>query len=413
MTDLPRQGAWITALLLAAATAFAACGDSRAPAGGFEIDTVNGIVTAINQGDGAWGGDGWEVGEAVRIGDDPDAEGAYAFGNISGLTVGGDGRIFVADGQAREVRVFASDGSFLFQFGRPGEGPGEFIAVDALARDPEGHVIARDPRLFRVTRFTADGAYVSDFRLRRPFPQFSDGLGFHVADDGTIYDRLTVSLGVDSADSLALATYTSTGEPLELLVAAVSPKRLVDVLVDGLPHMGMPVPFSPHPSVAVAPDGVIARTLGDAYSIDVLQRDGSVARTVRRELPPTPVTDAERDSSLAAMREAVAEYTDGGRLEDFEFPSVKAAITLLMSDAAGNWWVGADPAPHAPADTMLFDVFERDGRYLGQVAVPFRPIEIGADYIAGVATDELGVQSVVVAPLIKDGTGSFAEGLDR
>lgn len=402
MRTCPERHDRFAYFFLAAAT-LTACGDGGARDAGFAVDTLDGVITATNHGGGVWGADaGWRLRTPVRIGDDPLAEDPYAFGSITGLTVAPGGRIFVADGQAREVRAFSPDGTFLFRFGRSGEGPGEFGALDALARDPEGRIVARDPRLFRITRFTEEGAYVSDVRLQRPFLQFSNGLGLHITEDGTIYDRVTVSLGVESADSLALATYAATGEPLDLIVTTVSPRRTAEVTVDGVPYMGMPIPFSPQASVTVGPDGVIARALGEAYSFDLLQRSGAVVRTIRRDLPPVPITTWERDSSLTVMRERVVELTDNGQLEDFEFPSVKAAITLLMADAAGNWWVSADPAPHAPADTMLFDVFERDGRFLGQVAVPFRPIEIGADYIAGVATDELDVQSIVVAPLIKD-----------
>ena len=52
-----------------------------------------------------------EIGEA-------EGDAAYLFGRVSGLALDADGRIYVADGQANEVRVFAPDGTHLFSFGR-------------------------------------------------------------------------------------------------------------------------------------------------------------------------------------------------------------------------------------------------------------------------------------------------------
>lgn len=390
---------------LALTATLAACAAEAAPAaGGFTVDTIAGVVHLTNSGTGLWPvGQEWRLGSPVRIGADPMAEEAYAFGDISGVTVADDGRIYVADGQASEVRAFSPTGAFLFRFGRSGEGPGEFAAIDALARTPDGDIVARDPRSFRVTRFSPEGEYRSDFRIRRPFPQYGGGLGFAIDRTGRVYDRLSITLGIESDDSLAILRYAPDGTLQDTLIVATSPRRYVSVVKDGVPQMGMAVPFTAFASAAVGPDGTIARTHGSRYSFDLLDADGDVARTVSRDLQPAAISAAERDSTLTAMRESAREYTDGGQLEDFEFPTTKAAITHLRADALGNWWVAANNAANRLAPPGKFDVFDAEGRFLGTVEVPFRPLEIGSDYIAGVSIDELGVQSVVVAPLIKAG----------
>jgi hypothetical protein len=392
-----------TAMILVLPLAMPACSDEPAPvAGGFSVDTVGGVVHLANSGAGQWSpGMEWRLGEPVRIGADPMAEEAYAFGDVGGVTVAADGRIYVADGQAKEVRVFSPTGTFLFRFGRSGEGPGEFNAIDALARTPDGDIVARDPRLFRVTRFTSDGEYKSDFRIQRPFPQYGGGLGFAIDRAGTVHDRLSITLGIESDDSLAVIRYAPGGIVRDTLIVAVSPRRYVSVVKDGVPQMGMAVPFTAFASAAVGPDGTIARTRGVRYSFDLLDREGAIARTISRDVQPAAVTAAERDSTLTAMRESAREYSDGGQLEDFEVPATKAAITHLRADTEGNWWVGANYAANRLVAPGRFDVFDPDGHYLGRVDVPFRPIEIGDDYVAGVSIDELGVQAVVVAPLIK------------
>lgn len=380
----------------------AACASGEGGHGaGVTIDTVAGVVHVTNAGAGVWAEAGWRVGSPVRIGGDAMAEEEYAFGNIAGLTVGPDRRIYVADGQALEVRVYSASGEFLFRFGRSGEGPGEFGAVDALARSPGGDILARDPQLFRVTRFSPEGEYVSQFRIERPFPQYAEGRGFFVDDDGIVYDRLSTTLGIESDDSLTLVRYSPEGSVLDSVLAAQSPKRNVTVLKDGQPYMGLTLPFASFGSATVGPRGAIARSTGDAYTFDLLQPDGTVTRTISRDVRPVPVTAAERDSALTSMREVVRRYADGGQLENFELPETKAAITRLMADAEGNWWVAANGAANRLTPPDRFDVFDPEGRYLGSVDMPLVPLEIGADYVAGVTTDELGVQAVAVAPLIK------------
>ncbi|HEX9699387.1 MAG TPA: 6-bladed beta-propeller, partial [Acidobacteriota bacterium] len=48
---------------------------------------------------------------------------SFGLGNVA---VDEMGRIYVLDTRNSEVRVFDRDGGYLFAFGRPGEGPGDF-----------------------------------------------------------------------------------------------------------------------------------------------------------------------------------------------------------------------------------------------------------------------------------------------
>jgi hypothetical protein len=400
--ELTRRRVAPCALLAVVLTIAGCAGDADGGTAGVVVDTIGDIVRVTNIGPGAWrDGDTWRLGRIVRIGAEPLADDPYAFGSITGITVADDGRIYVADGQALEIRVFSAAGEFLNRFGRSGEGPGEFGAIDALALTPEGEILARDPRQFRVTRFDPQGTYISQFAIRRPYQQYGAGLGFAVDRSGVIYDRLSISLGIESDDSLAIVRYEPDGTLHDTVHVAQSPRRLVNVVKDGRLVMGMSIPFSASATAVVGPDGTIARTGGGQYEFDLLAEDGAVRRTIVRDVEPVPVTATDRDSTLARMRERAREFADGGQLEEFAFPSAKAAITHMSEDSEGHWWVGASGASSRLVPPDSYDVFDSEGRLLGTVDVPFLPIEIGADYIAGVATDELGVQSVAVARLIR------------
>jgi hypothetical protein len=93
-----RRAAVAAIATIAAAAALmllmSACGDDGGSASSdVRVDTVGGIIRLTNTGPGAWGPDeAWRLGDEVRIGADPAAEEAFAFGDITGLTVAADGR---------------------------------------------------------------------------------------------------------------------------------------------------------------------------------------------------------------------------------------------------------------------------------------------------------------------------------
>lgn len=59
-----------------------------------------------------------------------------------GIAVARDGRIFVADRTLYQVRVFAPDGSPLFEFGERGTEPGQFDNLSDLGLSPDGRTVA-------------------------------------------------------------------------------------------------------------------------------------------------------------------------------------------------------------------------------------------------------------------------------
>src|SRR5680860_846938 len=105
----------------------------------FRVDTLeNGVVSVVNDGTGAWdGSDSWTAVEDLRLGV-VQGEGPTQFAVISGIAVDSVDRIFVAEAQAKEIRVFKRDGSVSHIIGQKGEGPGEFLVPYGLKLDNQG-----------------------------------------------------------------------------------------------------------------------------------------------------------------------------------------------------------------------------------------------------------------------------------
>ncbi len=114
---------------------------------------------------------------------------AYAAGKPTGLGLGPDGRLYVADTHYSRVLVYEADGTPAGEFGSRGEGPGQFqlptdVAVDAAGFIYVGEYGGND----RISKFSPQREFLFSFggpdagpaRLQRP-------QSLLVAPDGTLW----------------------------------------------------------------------------------------------------------------------------------------------------------------------------------------------------------------------------------
>ncbi len=344
------------------------------------------------------------VGEILlRLGT-AEGEGPASFGRIGALDMDED-RVYVADAQALEVRVFSREGDFLFTFGREGEGPGEFRAVDGLVVEPGGSIMVRDPRLSRASRFAPDGTYLESHSLQRPFIQFSDGTTLWMAADGRLFDRVVLSTTVGEPDRLAALVHTPDRMRVDTVLLLKHRTPTVLAVRDGRPVGGLRVPFAAQPFVAVDAAGRVASGIGDAYRIEVRDAGGSLRRVITREMTGGAIPTREWRAAEEELRRRAEQMFPGARLSEVERPDRYPVIARLLADDRGHWWVGryreeedpGDPATGLPTE---YDVLDPDGRFLGTVELPpLRLFRIRDDLVAGVEVDAFGVERVVLLPL--------------
>ena len=145
----------------------AACASAEPP-----DDTVPTLVGTVDLEIGAEGG-----------------EAPYLFGRVSGLAADAEGRIFVADAQADEIRVFDRDGVFAYAFGGAGQGPGELGSPCCLSFGPGGLLWVRDVGNSRYQGFDVrDGRhdYQASLTMRQRSPGLYARLDFD--DQGNLID---------------------------------------------------------------------------------------------------------------------------------------------------------------------------------------------------------------------------------
>ena len=397
-------GAWrmriAWTLILAPGVFIAGCDPAASGSGDVVRDTIDGVEHVTSTGPGAWAeGAGWRVDSAgTAIGAMEGAD-PYVFGQISAVAVASDRRIWVADAQAREIRVFSETGEFRQRVGRDGEGPGEFRHVGGLARAPDG-VGAMDGRLGRVTVFDASGEVVRLLRLQRSYMILESHAVMTFDPAGRFFDRARLSAR-PGMDSIGAIVYGSEGEVVDTVFLATVAQDQLFLERDGVPLMSVPRPYAPRPSLAFGPDGAAYLARGAEYRVDVFSPAGDTVRVIHRPVERPPVTAAERDSALARIERVFEEQ--GGRVPPgTELPERKPAILGLEVDVEGNLWVRA-PGPSGSGQ-FQWSVHDPEGRYLGDVTTPVMAVDqIGRDFVAGTTRDELGVPRAVVLPLLKGG----------
>lgn len=373
-----------------------------------QVDTVGDTITVRTLAGSEWGAA--ELVPEWRIGA---LEGAdhEIFGQIVGLTIDAADNIYIYDRQVPALRKYAPDGRYLATFGREGGGPGEYANSDGgLAALADGRIVLRDPGNARFTVYTPDGEYLESWPARGG--TFTSTPIFPSADGG-FYNPVS-----GRGQPMRLVRYTPDGTPGDSLPI---PDRQVEratvrAQVEGASQTWS-VPFSETALWTWHPEGYYLSALSGRYAIDLLHRDRRVLR-IAKDVEPVPVTSEERAAEDDRVSRAMRRLDPSWRWNGPPIPQTKPILRRLYAGQDGRIWAllhqpgervadqerepspdGRPPVPQFREPTV-FDVFEKDGRYLGRVAAPAafstspRPIFRG-DNVWSTERDEFGVQYVV------------------
>ena len=378
-------GAW-----LVAATACITDRGVRASFGVPDSADAELIVTTVAAWDTARP---WTVeSEAIaRIGE-MDGDAPYLFQGVVGVEVLEDGRIAVADGLSREIRFFDAQGTHLLTFGGAGEGPGEFASIEWLGRCGVG-LFVMDPRSARVTVLSLQGELVETFPLRDP----DTGRTTYDARCGPDGQMLFNAWGeldaprefeVFSEESLLRLWDPGSQRAVEL-GRYVSAERLQ------AGRTIWPHPFGRAVVFALDHDRVLIGR-SERLQVEVRNFDGELTRIFRGP-----------DLDLSLPGEALGRYRSAEvsrpdsllrqrlEAEGAAMPDSVPAYRRFLVDPLRNLWLERFEGPFEVAPRQ-WGVFSDDGVFLGHVTMPeaFRLMDVTADLLAGVATDELGVERI-------------------
>jgi hypothetical protein len=164
--------------------------------------------------------------------------------------------------------------------------------------------------------------------------------------------------------------------------------------------------FGKGPPSAVAGDRFFYGSQ-DSYEIQVFHQSGDLVQIIRRDIPPTPVTDDHVDAAMEEMIEG-ADNDDQARefrrmFREAPIPDLHPAHGAIYADLLGWLWVEEYRLPGEEARHTT--IFDPEGKMVGSVILPegFRVFEIGEDYILGRSFDELGVEYLQMYELTRPG----------
>jgi hypothetical protein len=389
----------------AAAMGLAACGGADGEWQGSVTDSA-GVEIVSNTGDGMWDPDeGWTVRQELVIGT-AEGEAEYQFGQIAGIDVGSDGRLYVLDQQAREVRVYSPEGEFIATMGQAGAGPGELSqAAGPLFVGPGDTVRVPDALQPRITRYTPAGEPAGSY----PLPM-ADGIPvrwMEAPDQDLVQQSMIMQL-----------PNQQEVEPKNLILRRGPSGEVEDTLLE-LPigetvNLAGDQPsirlFEPEPVWAIGLEGQVFYGNNSEYSVNVRSPEGDLTRIIRKPGERRPITDSDA-AELRRIIEGL--WADQGlppqamemMSQALSFADHYPAYANIMGGPEGTLWVQGVQTPDELASqgqtfdiqdlgSATWEVFDAQGRLLGTVSMPgrFTPLAFIDDAFYGVLRDELDVQ---------------------
>lgn len=396
----------------------AACADGpdspdAAAAWSTTVDALpDGTPRVVNTPPAGGGVPGFRVVEELRIGT-VDGGGPASFGQLRGLVVTDEGLVAVLDAQANQVRVFDRDGTHVATHGGPGEGPGEFTLPNGLLLHPDGRLFVADGRSNRMNFLDPRDGWIGsepNRQLRRGYVY-----GGAIMNDGRLL-KPSLTLGPPERRDL----YRVFGPQMELLDSIFITERYPDMdpedpptsffwaSPDGSTRGYMGVPYVQNASTHYHPDGTIWTTglLAERYTLVQESWQGDTLRVVETERAAVPIPEPVRDSAVARIRDALAEYgADIGDQSWDKIPRRYPFVERITSDASGDLWVET-----GSTDASVWDVYSPDGRHLRTVEIDlplasWLPPVIRGDTVWAIVTDEFDVHHVVRGRIVEAGSG--------
>lgn len=358
------------------------------------------------------------------------------FGTIGRVGFDEAGNLHVFDRLAARVVVVDPEGDFVREFGRRGEGPGEFQSAMDMVVMRDGRVVVADMghRAYHIFAPTGDlERMVRMGRIAHVRRMYAEADGESVVRGARMLGFAWQSAGgstIAFPDSRSVERIFLAGDEATVETAAdvwgPTWTRLREQLLPGgrqkIMSRGPRRGFEPGLFAGVLPGGRIAFSDSSAYAVKLAERDGGRVSTIlTRPFSPEPVTErvrqAEKDRRLRDIEDRpegsiarsagglVVSGTGGGarereRIETLEFAEEVPIVRDLRTSWNGRIWVlrrGDEPVSDGPVDILA-----ADGRYLGSYRTGATPLPDAfgpGGLVAFIERDELDVQTVVVKRL--------------
>jgi hypothetical protein len=382
-----------------------------------------GIQIVDNRSPGLSAARAWRIDPAPMLaigGQQADSDTLNELNLVMGITRLSDGRFAIGVQASHAVRFYDARGKYVGSAGRRGQGPGEFRQIMGVWGTRGDTLAVLD--LGEIEFFTGAGKFIAQGASRSRGDRFvypssilSDGSYL-----GVIYnDYRTPPPAGRSRESAPVVHVSRDGQQFDTVGTGLS----LDEVFDGKRAWGTQVVFTAA-SVVEGDDNGFFISSPIKSEIGQFTLAGKQTRLIR--LPDRGVRTP--DEAIQAYRAYVMSSPgEDGRpmppamkarfaqmLERTVFADRLPSFGAMILDKSGSLWIQRydyhsvfrTPGPvRTPTMTVAsrWDVVDQNGRWITTVDLParFTPVEIGRDYIAGLARDEDEVEQVRVYRLRK------------
>jgi hypothetical protein len=327
------------------------------------------------------------------------------FGDVRGIEAGRDGTIYVLDYQASEVRAFNAEGRFLRKVVTRGEGPAEISEANGMVLVGDSILWLQDHGKWMMIGVTIEGEEL----MRFPMPALSYGYiwtgtvdnrsrawkhRIHPNEEPTYPPEEGLT---ESSGRQYMVSFDPMAEVKDSIYLGERSIRTLIVRNNRGGHTYWGVPNDPEPITVVDPAGGLWYSDGASYRIARLDEQGDTVLVIESDTPAPPVTARDRSQYVESMLERSPDQRRVAEELAGLMPDSMPMISRLTVDDERRLWVGRTGPEDAPPQ---FDVFDRDGSYLGSVELAFRPapyipVWIRQGRLYAVVRDSLDVPFVV------------------
>jgi hypothetical protein len=381
--------------LLGCAAVLTGCGGVGETSDGatVAVDTLGGVVYVQHDGRAPVSGlvRTLTLGEAGGLEEASPAE----FGSVRSVIADEDGRLYVADAHALEIRVFEADGRFVGALGRKGGGPGEMEGLHGTAWLTPDTMVVADYGNARLGLMDRQGRHLGQW----PWMRITGPVRFFFAvRPGEIYAHGFRSLGEAGSGPGGVepvwVRYGVEGPADTLTIPrldAPPPGTSAICRGDGIGFFNNP--YGERLLAVPAPGGERVVAMTSTYRLAFLNAAGDTVRVLTRDPGPVPLSDEawrETEDQYAEFRQQWRGTSCDG---DIRRPRHLPALRDISFDHDGRLLVEFTTAA-GPA----LDIYDPDGSWVATLPLPERdpgvPMFLRDDRLHLVTRDSLGVQRV-------------------
>jgi hypothetical protein len=327
--------------------ALGACSETRTG----DLDRVvvrdsAGVAVVENTGPAWTNGPGWAIGSEPIQRIESDGAGFSLFNVVFAAELG-DGRIVIVNAGSRTIEWLDAAGAHLRSTGGAGEGPGEFRGITWAGLTASDSLYVWDGQARRMSIY-ADQGFVRSFGMRTPEPWGAVSIGGLLADGSVVVlatplpggdgqegvARPEVPAWIMSPDGEVMADLgTFSGAPVDLRPGATPGTFIRRV-----------IPFGPRTVIGAAGD-LIAVGDSETYELALHDSQGALQRIVRVPEGAARVSASDLEAELERRLEVappIEEIRDGIRanFESTPVPEFMPFFNELLIDPSGYVWVG-------------------------------------------------------------------------